>query len=160
MKYSNANFAFPFDTFFTFALRIWRWLVVTVWLLYRNRKLLRFFPVLYTSCQSHKASSGRIYVFLSSNFEIFTETNINNGVASHALPYINFSLFTFFLSITVLYLFERKRDILFNKKYIKKGYNHGLMEMRNSFKKWPFNPWWTSNETIMEVGNITKAAIF
>ena len=32
--------------------------------------------------------------------------------------------------------------------------------MHNSFKKWPLNPWWISNKTIMEVGNITKAAAF
>ena len=35
-----------------------------------------------------------------------------------------------------------------------------VKEMRNSFKKWPLNPWWISNKTIMEVGNTTKAAIF
>ena len=33
-----------------------------------------------------------------------------------------------------------------------------LKETRNSFKKRPFNLGWTSNKTIMEVGNITKAA--
>ena len=32
-----------------------------------------------------------------------------------------------------------------------------VKEMRNSFKKWPLNPWWISNKTIIEVGNITKA---
>ena len=30
----------------------------------------------------------------------------------------------------------------------------------NSFKKWPLNLWWISNKTIMEAGNITKAATF
>ena len=35
-----------------------------------------------------------------------------------------------------------------------------LKETRNSFKKWPFNLWWISNKTFMEVGNITRAATF
>ena len=35
-----------------------------------------------------------------------------------------------------------------------------LKETRNSFKKWPLNLWWISNETITEVGNITKVATF
>ena len=35
-----------------------------------------------------------------------------------------------------------------------------LKKTRNSFKKWPLNLWWISNKAIMEVGNITKAAIF
>ena len=35
-----------------------------------------------------------------------------------------------------------------------------LTETRNSFKKWPLNLWWTSNKTIMEIGNITKTASF
>ena len=30
----------------------------------------------------------------------------------------------------------------------------------NSFKKWPLNFWWISNKSIIEVGNITKAATF
>ena len=30
--------------------------------------------------------------------------------------------------------------------------------MRNSFKKWPLHLWWISDKTIIEVGNITKAA--
>ena len=32
--------------------------------------------------------------------------------------------------------------------------------MRNSFKKWPLNFQWISNKTIVEVGNIKKAATF
>ena len=35
-----------------------------------------------------------------------------------------------------------------------------LKETRNSFKKWPFDLWWISNKTIMEVENVTKAATF
>ena len=35
-----------------------------------------------------------------------------------------------------------------------------LKEMRSLFKKWPLNLWWISNKTIIEVGNITKAATF
>ena len=35
-----------------------------------------------------------------------------------------------------------------------------LKETRNSFKKCPLNLWWISNKTIMEVGNIAKAASF
>ena len=35
-----------------------------------------------------------------------------------------------------------------------------LKEKQNSFKNWPLNLWWISNKTIMEVGNITKAATF
>ena len=35
-----------------------------------------------------------------------------------------------------------------------------LKETRNSFKKWPLNLWWISNKTIIEAGNITKAATF
>ena len=37
---------------------------------------------------------------------------------------------------------------------------HTLKETSNSFKKWPLNLWWISNKTVMEVGNITKAATF
>ena len=33
-------------------------------------------------------------------------------------------------------------------------------EIRNSFKKWPFNLWSISNKTIMGLRNITKAATF
>ena len=36
----------------------------------------------------------------------------------------------------------------------------GLKEMRNSFNKGPLNLWWISNKTIVEVGNIAKAATF
>ena len=35
-----------------------------------------------------------------------------------------------------------------------------LKETHNSFKKWPLKLWWISKKTIMEVGNITKAATF
>ena len=35
-----------------------------------------------------------------------------------------------------------------------------LKETRNSFKKWPLNLWCISNKTVMEVGNLTKAATF
>ena len=35
-----------------------------------------------------------------------------------------------------------------------------LKETRDSIKKEPLNLWWTWNKTIMEVGNITKAATF
>ena len=35
-----------------------------------------------------------------------------------------------------------------------------LKEKRNSFKEWSLNLWWISNKTIMEFGNITKAATF
>ena len=35
-----------------------------------------------------------------------------------------------------------------------------LKETRNSFKKLPLNLWWISNKTIMEIGNVTKAATF
>ena len=35
-----------------------------------------------------------------------------------------------------------------------------LKEMHNSFRKWPFNLWWNSNKTIIEIGNIIKAATF
>ena len=37
--------------------------------------------------------------------------------------------------------------------------NQMFKETRSSFKKWPLNLW-ISNKTIMEVGNITKAATF
>ena len=40
------------------------------------------------------------------------------------------------------------------------GWKKDLKETRNSFKQSPLNLWWISNKTIMEVGNITKAAIF
>ena len=30
-----------------------------------------------------------------------------------------------------------------------------LKKTSNSFKKWPLNPWWISNKTNFEVGNIT-----
>ena len=32
--------------------------------------------------------------------------------------------------------------------------------MRNSFKKQPFNLWWISNKTIMEIENVSKAVTF
>ena len=35
-----------------------------------------------------------------------------------------------------------------------------LKETHNSFKKHPLNPWCISGKTIIEVGNITKAATF
>ena len=35
-----------------------------------------------------------------------------------------------------------------------------LKETRNSSKKWPLNLSWISNKTMIEVGNITKAATF
>ena len=35
-----------------------------------------------------------------------------------------------------------------------------LKETYNSLKKWPLILWWVSNKTIMEVGNIKKAATF
>ena len=35
-----------------------------------------------------------------------------------------------------------------------------LKETRNSFKNWTLNLWWTSNKSIMEMGNVTKATTF
>ena len=35
-----------------------------------------------------------------------------------------------------------------------------LKETRDSFKKWPLNPWWISNNTIVQIRNVTKAATF
>ena len=35
-----------------------------------------------------------------------------------------------------------------------------LKETWNSLKKWPLKLWWTSNKTIIEIGNITKPTIF
>ena len=35
-----------------------------------------------------------------------------------------------------------------------------LKETRKSFKKWLLNLWWFSDKTIMEIGNVTKAATF
>ena len=35
-----------------------------------------------------------------------------------------------------------------------------LKETRNWFKKWPLNLWWISNKTIVEIGNVSKAATF
>ena len=41
-----------------------------------------------------------------------------------------------------------------------KNENCSLKETPNSFKKWSLNLWWSSNKTIIEVENITKAATF
>ena len=40
------------------------------------------------------------------------------------------------------------------------SFSFTIKETSSVFKKWPLNLWWTSNKTIMEVGNITKAATF
>ena len=48
-----------------------------------------------------------------------------------------------------------KHYFVSKKKHVSR---EALKETHNSFKKWPLNLWWISNKTIMEVGNITKAA--
>ena len=50
--------------------------------------------------------------------------------------------------------------IFFSKLVVLRPYQLHLKETRNSMEKWPLNLWWISNKTIMEVGNITKAATF
>ena len=48
-------------------------------------------------------------------------------------------------------------------KSMSKSFKYGwwsFKEKRYSFKEWPLNLWWISNKSIMELGNITKAATF
>ena len=69
---------------------------------------------------------------------------MNNGFN---IPTAQTAIFVLFLSVGVLFDGAFSLWVSLNKT-------------RNLFKKWPFNPWRISNKTMMQVGNITKAATF
>ena len=83
---------------------------------------------------------------------------IFNKVVIYSLtPYQKSNSFTdFFKYFTTI----AKTSLLQSKVLVNPSVSAVLKETRNSFKKWPLNYWWISNKTIMEVGNITKAATF
>ena len=109
--------------------------------------------------------SAWFWVFLKSFFSCY---NVSLGSRMLTLPLmlpnVKWIMDKFF--VCYMLIFIRNRE----KPRIKSGRNLAmklsnlkvqiLKKTCNLLKKWPLNPWWISNKTIMAVGNITKAATF